>query len=567
MTTVEEMYKSFGVLADAKDDAKEHEDAYTVLLSGVKGGESEKRLACQFIPRFFKHFPTLADQAIDAQLDLCEDENTNICKQAIKELPVFCRDMPQHLGRISDILTQLLQAPDPAEVSVTTQALTTLLKSDPKGALSGLFCQILEGEEIVRENAIKFLKTKLPGLIKADVFDKEVEEYLVAECKKVLSDVSGPEFVSFMLILQTCPSMQTLQGRQSLVEISIEQAELDQPFVATDPDCVDKLIACIRQALPLFSKNVQTTAFVSYMCDHVVSVMSDVIAHPVEGEEEEKVKKNNEDLQIEVMKLFAEMALHCGDLDNVEGKIENVYNSLVSYMPLPPVSDESENGAENGEGDAGPDLQFSRAECLMFAFHQLARKQPEFLSAEENADRLKDFRLRLQYFARGLQIYIKQLRAALQGKTGDALKEDDSKKMVIALKITSNINLLIKDLFHNPPSYKQVIGLSWKPIQKATSPTAVSPGNKRSNINPISFDKGGDPKKARSKSSDSSTGSGKMYSDRQMYSPPSGKWSDKAGEYQSGEGNGFRGGRGRGGYRGRGRGRGNYRGGYNNNRW
>ena len=32
---------------------------------------------------------------------------------------------------------------------------------------------------------------------------------------------------------------------------------------------------------------------------------------------------------------------------------------------------------------------------------------------------------RLQYFARGVQIYIKQLRQDLQGKTGDALKTDE----------------------------------------------------------------------------------------------------------------------------------------------
>jgi len=32
---------------------------------------------------------------------------------------------------------------------------------------------------------------------------------------------------------------------------------------------------------------------------------------------------------------------------------------------------------------------------------------------------------RLQYFARGVQAYIKQLRLALQGKTGDALKTED----------------------------------------------------------------------------------------------------------------------------------------------
>lgn len=38
---------------------------------------------------------------------------------------------------------------------------------------------------------------------------------------------------------------------------------------------------------------------------------------------------------------------------------------------------------------------------------------------------------RLQYFARGLQVYIRQLRVALQGKTGDALKTEEVTTTVI----------------------------------------------------------------------------------------------------------------------------------------
>jgi hypothetical protein len=76
----------------------------------------------------------------------------------------------------------------------------------------------------------------------------------------------------------------------------------------------------------------------------------------------------------------------------------------------------------------------------------------------------------LQYFARGIQGYIKKLREALQGKTSDELKTDENKIKVVALKTTSNINTLIKDLFHSPPSYKSIISLSWKP----TAGSAVS---------------------------------------------------------------------------------------------
>ena len=39
-----------------------------------------------------------------------------------------------------------------------------------------------------------------------------------------------------------------------------------------------------------------------------------------------------------------------------------------------------------------------------------------------------------------------------------------NKVKVVALKTTNNISLLIKDLFHNPPSYKVQVNLSWKPL-------------------------------------------------------------------------------------------------------
>lgn len=51
---------------------------------------------------------------------------------------------------------------------------------------------------------------------------------------------------------------------------------------------------------------------------------------------------------------------------------------------------------------------------------------------------------RLQYFAQGCQVYIKQLRLSLQGKTGPALQEEENKIKIVALRTTSNINAVIK---------------------------------------------------------------------------------------------------------------------------
>ena len=58
-------------------------------------------------------------------------------------------------------------------------------------------------------------------------------------------------------------------------------------------------------------------------------------------------------------------------------------------MPLPPAEVESD-----ADLDEEPKLQFSYVECLMYTFHQLGRKYPEFLTSEDASERLKDFRLR-----------------------------------------------------------------------------------------------------------------------------------------------------------------------------
>ena len=56
----------------------QHKEAYRVIISGVKGNSNTKRLASQFISRFLKHFPDLAEEALDALFDLCEDEDINV---------------------------------------------------------------------------------------------------------------------------------------------------------------------------------------------------------------------------------------------------------------------------------------------------------------------------------------------------------------------------------------------------------------------------------------------------------------------------------------------------------
>lgn len=105
-----------------------HEEEFKEILEAAHGSEKEKKLAAQFIPKFFKHFPSLTETAIDRELDLCEDEDIQIRRMAIKELPALCKDTKENTPRVSDILAQLLNASDPAELQQVMVALSQLSK-------------------------------------------------------------------------------------------------------------------------------------------------------------------------------------------------------------------------------------------------------------------------------------------------------------------------------------------------------------------------------------------------------------------------------------------------------
>ena len=113
----------------------QYEEQFKTILLGVRGDNNTKKLASQFTSRFFSKFPTLANDSLDAILDLCEDDNVDIRKQAIKDLPSLCREMKEFLPKIADVLSQLLQTEDKGEIVVIQNSLMSLFRRDAKGDL------------------------------------------------------------------------------------------------------------------------------------------------------------------------------------------------------------------------------------------------------------------------------------------------------------------------------------------------------------------------------------------------------------------------------------------------
>ncbi|XP_026466555.1 apoptosis inhibitor 5 homolog [Ctenocephalides felis] len=536
---IEKLYKYFDILESAKDKIDQHEAEYLAILEAVKGEQKEKRLASQFIARLFKHFPMYADMALGAQLNLCSDTDVAIRKQATKDLPAFCKDNKEYTQKVADILAQLLQSKDSLELIVVQNSLLAVLKSDPQGAFAGIFNQILHGEDIVRERCIKFLSTKIKQL-GSDILTKDIEDQLIENCKKVLQDVTCEEFHTLMSILSSTRLGKAVSGHKQLVDIVVEQSELDGNFEVNreEDDHRERLMQCLAIAMPYFSSQVDSSRFVAFICDKVLPVFNQLTSS-----KDVLLNTSSTEVQLDLLKALSELMVHCHSLDIPEKRAQRVYNVLLDYMPIPPDCDTTTES---------PSLQFSHVECLLYTYHSLMRmasKTTAVIEESMQGEALKDFRVRLQYFARGVQAYIKILKDALKGKTDAELKSEENQLKVAALRTTSNINILIKDLFHTPPSYKSQITLSW-----------ILPGSKRQRIvepeyntikssnfkrhTPITFESS-PIKRTRNVASSESRRQGSAYANGQkMYIPPSGKYSTKVTSYVPS--NSFRGRGGRG---------------------
>jgi len=443
---LEKMYELGDALANVKEKS-EHKAEYLEILEGVKGDDQCKRLASQFIARFYSFFPDLSEQSINALLDLCEDISVDIRKQAIKDFPALCRDNNKtNLAKIADFLTQLLSAEDHSEITIIQNSLMTLFRRDPQGAIMGIFSQVDIGVDVVRERALKFLHTKLKTGA-SELLNKDAQAQIVAEVKKVFASENGvtaEDFQRLMALLNFTNLPKTVAGQLEIVNMIMAMAELDKTadFEYASADLTDRLLQCAQQCIPFFSAAVKSTPFCEYMCIKVLPHYHQLQDLP------------DIDTRGQLVKMLAELTIHIGGLEDASTCAKNVFERLIDYMPLPPAE-------EDGSLAETPAIEFTKVECLMFTFHTIGRQCETFLKEDE--ERLKDFKIRLQYLARGVTGYLKKLKEFLNSPAGRKSDSEDVKIKKIALRSTENIQTMIKDLFHSPPHYKANIWLSWKP--------------------------------------------------------------------------------------------------------
>ncbi|KAK6149977.1 hypothetical protein DH2020_017502 [Rehmannia glutinosa] len=476
---IEKLYEYGERLNEVKDKSENAED-YENIIKAVKSSSVKARqLAAQLIPRFFKYFPALSVNAVDAHLDLCEAEELGIRVQAIRGLPLFCKDTPEYLSKIVDILAQLLAAEENVERDAVHKALLSLLRQDVQASLTALFKHVESVDEQItdenlRERTLLFIRDKVFPL-KAELLkpSEKMERHITNLIKRSLQDVTGAEFKMFMDFLKSLSMFgekASPERIQELIEIIEGQADLDAQFNVTDGDHIDRLISCLFMALPFFERGASNSKFFNYLNKHLFPVFD----------------KLPEERKVDLLKNLAEGSPYTSSQD---------CRQILPAKTMP-------------RRKAGEEMNFTYVECLLYAFHHLAHKAPNSTNSlcgykivtgqpsdrlgEDFSDQYKDFSERLncvedlsratmRKLTQGLAEHNKSLTTAVSDEAKATIRTQ-KQNAATGLRTCNNILAMTQPLQSKTPSFigDKSINLSWKDaVKPSATSSATTTGVKR----------------------------------------------------------------------------------------
>lgn len=492
---IEKLYEYGEQLNSAKDKSKNVSD-YKGIIETAKTSVKAKQLAAQFIPKFYKFFPALSGAALDVHLDLVEAEELGVRVQAIRGLPLFCKDAPDNIGKMVDILVQILGSEEFVERDAVHKALMSLLRQDVKASLTALFKHIGSVEEpstddTIREKVINFVRDKVFP-IKAELLkpQEEMERHITDLIKKSLEDVTGIEFRMFMDFLKSLSlfgEKAPAERMKELIGIIEGQADLDAQFNVSDADHIDRLISCLHMALPFVVRGASSNKFLNYINKYIIPVFDQL-----PGER-----------KVDLLRSLAEFSPYTSPQDSRQ-MLPSIVQLLKKYMTWKKT---------------GEEMNFTYVECLLYTFHHLAHKvpnatnslcgykivtgQPSDRVGEDFSEHYNDFTERLNNVEEFTRATIKKLTQGMDenNKSMAGAKTDEEKEKIktkkqnatTGLRTCNNILSMTKPLHAKVPSFigDKRINLSWKEVTK-TAPAAGAkrPASASNGANNIASKKG-----------------------------------------------------------------------------
>jgi len=244
MAGVDQIYLALEKLKDAESSASSPsaiaavEPQFDTLIGHVHNTDIKVRnLLAAEIPNYLHWFPS--EPSMNAMLDLCEDTEAAVRMSAIRGLKTFCEKSPSNVGRISDVLGQLLGTEDGAELKTVQSAFAGTLHVNFSAALTTLVELIVNSETApsLRERQMGFLKEAVAPIMKEAVFMENVphQRTLLAQWRLLLLNETG--------------ALLPIAYVQFLIE-SARSMKLSR----SDPTAIDSLTAAILECFELHAE-------------------------------------------------------------------------------------------------------------------------------------------------------------------------------------------------------------------------------------------------------------------------------------------------------------------------
>jgi len=155
---------------------------YLKIIGFTKSADI-KNLVTPIIAKFAGHFPDLLDKAIDALLDLCEDDSSAAIRMdAIRGFRALTEHAPQCTARVTMLLTQLLVLDEEAELQVLSKSLAAIFAADIKQASSSLFHHITNGKagnDLLRSKIVEFFAEQVKKCKSQISANMELQQHLL----------------------------------------------------------------------------------------------------------------------------------------------------------------------------------------------------------------------------------------------------------------------------------------------------------------------------------------------------------------------------------------------------
>ncbi|KAI8838628.1 apoptosis inhibitory protein 5-domain-containing protein [Chytridium lagenaria] len=257
---------------------KEEEVAYNIVLSAVSN-VALKRLATTAIPKYFVHFPNCQDLAMESHLDLCEDDDAKIRHEAIRGLPLLCKDTPRFVAKVADVLCQLLQTDDKMEEKTVRDSLIACWLRSPRATCAAVFQQAIAGMPEVRKRAVRFILSGITSPTKETfitISDPIFAAQFAADITKLLQfgNLDADDAKLVLGAFSEVAVNVSLDQAESVLGVYVAAIDTPKPFEASSVDSVSKLVACIHSSIGFYKKGAKSTAFLSFIVRKVLNTVS-----------------------------------------------------------------------------------------------------------------------------------------------------------------------------------------------------------------------------------------------------------------------------------------------------